>query len=509
MSSSPGLKDWPSYGYFPYNGKYFRMHRGQSNKQLADIPSLSIFNLVQELSRIEDISSDINDFSNKAKETIDKFNTELPVEIEAPEGMIRASIDNFYWGNKDPKLGLKIIVDSRKFRDFLLKRSKSTGRVWKTFEYIYASKNIFLQKTIQLKNFDNNIIKYAEEVKKFAFEELRSVKLSSKTLDNGIKNSIYSIVSNLEKERKRTNRSLAYFLYALIYFNELKVKNRSLEVLASIGDFPACLSEMRRMIEGLAFHMFLDLLQIRALRFNKAAIDMDLFRLFSQGVIKEAEDLHVRPSRIFVGSDGKINNRMLEGLIERINLEKDRKVQLVQNIYDEMSISSYVLLLGQPRKKHSKMKSWSEVEVKNSNLMFIGNLNGENKEFFNLGVREITRALSGVGIDKNEEEITEHLLREIEEGEMVVSAPTSKYPFDFLRHALKTSKTWEDLESLYNELSPFVHTCWESSIVWPFTSVLEIMTYNNILRHFAELVLEALKGYLNFIDSEWEHLVVS
>lgn len=63
---SSGLKDWPSYGYFPYNGRYFRMYRGNSNKQFSDVPSASILRLIENLSQIERESDKIDDFKRKA-----------------------------------------------------------------------------------------------------------------------------------------------------------------------------------------------------------------------------------------------------------------------------------------------------------------------------------------------------------------------------------------------------------------------------------------------------------
>lgn len=505
---SSGLKEWPSYGSFPYVGRYFRMHHGSSNKQFSDVPSASIIRLIENLNQIEHESDNIDDFKRQALLKIERFNSEIVKQFSTPEGMIKASLDRYYWGSKDPMLGLRIAVNFEKFQGFVLSKSEVIVDIWKTFEYVYVSKNIFIQKALEELDFDNKIKKYTGEVKEFSSKYLDSIQDSYGNLNSCIQHVISSILKSTRTEKNKKGQRLAYFPYAFSYFNEMRFRITSMAAVSQNGDFPACLAEMRRMMEGLSFSIFLDTLQIKALRSEEKAKYIDLLAPFSQGSIKEAGKHHMNPKLISLDKNGQINNSILRGLIKNDRLGNEAKRKVIQQVYNKMSIASYLLISGVYKKKNKIVKGWTEDKINDSKLMFIDYAEEGNKEFINLGASEIACALSQSGINVTETQVKDYILSEMDGGEIILLPPTSKYPFDFLSQTYKTKKVWLDMGTLYNELSSFVHTSWESSIVWPFTSVLEIMTFGSVLSRFVSLICAALEDYISFFEAERDHLFI-
>lgn len=208
------------------------------------------------------------------------------------------------------------------------------------------------------------------------------------------------------------------------------------------------------------------------------------------------------------GKSGKINNAILDGLIKNERLGNEAKKEVIQHVHNEMSIASYLLLSGVYKKKNKEFKDWTETKIKDSKLMFVDYIEEGNKKLINLGVTEIVRALSRSGLDVTETHVKDYILSKLEGGEIILTAPKSKYPFDFLSLVYETKGVWLDLRSMYNELSSFVHTSWESSIIWPFTSVLEIMTFNNVLAYFASPIHGAPGDYISFFKAEMGHLLI-
>ena len=505
MSPNP-YKQWPSYGYLPYKGEYFRLHHGKSNKQLADIPFSAIENLISRLKTIDMEAKNVQDFAIRSSQEINHFNKALPIELlrlKVPEGMIRASIDRYYWGDPKSIRGLKLSIDQEKFKWFIEHVSlRKNNDLWRTFEYIYISKNFFAQSALVDPKFKSKISRYTNSVKQYSTSQLNSI-------DKGIQDIREKIEQSIEKFKRviheENGKQLLFFPYCLQYLNQMRLKISSIKALSELGDFSSCFTEMRGVMEGLGFQVFLDVLQARAVQANINASNMDLLRQFSQSQVSEArkdrEFRGIQPRIISLQTNREIGNSFLESVSRTCQLDYEKKGILVSKVYEKMSMASFVMLHGKPRKNVKGMKDWDDERMEKSPFPFIDFGKGANADFLNIGVKELTDTIKDTGVNISKNEVEKLFMNYISGSEVVVLPPQTKFSFDFLYHSFAKEDLWYEMKSLYDAFSPFAHSCWESTTIWPFISVLEIQTFNNVLKEFSSLVSKALVSYFSFFDS--------
>ncbi len=503
-----GLSDWPSYGEIKNNLKkwrFFLIHHGASNKQFSDAPSSAINSLVGELVELDGNKASREDFRNKARSIIHEFNTGLARELGYPENMLRVSLDKYSSWVEDSKFGLKVFIDENKFRMFIGELASSRNNLWKTFDYIYVCRNIFWQKAVTDRDFKSKISNYQESVKRFAYINISSIEDTYSMLNTRIEKTIDKLVKKI-RMKKKEDSSLIYFPYTLIYLNELRLKIGSFQSLSGIGDFPACFSEMRRVIEGLSFHLFMDQLKLNLLKKNKK-FTLDLYRLFNEGSIKEGNELGLRIREISSKAE-ILKNPLLKLIISEsdINAGKVDVRRFSGNIHKNMSAASYFLVYGRPADEIPKFRSASDEDKDKSKLQFIDYSDARYGKFLDAGIDEILEALSSEQLKVGRDEIKSFFLNALSGTEMVVVPPAPTLPLRLLGYSTLGSQTGGELLGMYNELSPFAHSCWESSTIWPFTSVLEIMTYSNWLKRFESLLYDSLDLYMTFLEKRWEAL---
>lgn len=493
---------WPSFGIFRYNGEYLRIHHGQSNKQYMDLPSDAIRNLLINLDSIEQSSSGRVDFKRRALEEVKEWNTKLANELEMPVKMIVASLDKYYWGqaDSDGKLGLRITVNWKKFSLFLEERSKDRKDIWKTFGYIYTCRNLFTQLSIEenKQNFEKIMKRYVKNVKSKSEIYINTIVDSLEILEKTTSNAISKIYNSVTRKSKRDEKDPAYLLYTLIYLNELRLKCNTLRSLTQIGDFPACFSEMRRIIEGLTTHMFWDQLTLKILKIDRRAKDMDLMKVFNGGSFKKAKEHNLIIKEV---SNRKqiLENEALKLLLNENDLRTDRTKLFINKLHENMSIASYAVIYG--KRLSTSNLSKKEERLKNSKLMILDIK--RNVELLKIGSKEIITALTEAGIIDSQSlvDIQDRLYTALKEEQIILTPPPPTFPLRILGHSVLSEGTVSELNDMYNEFSSFTHSTWESNTVWPFTSVLEIMTFTENLKRFTQSLDEAINDFIDFFKS--------
>ncbi|MCL5988962.1 MAG: hypothetical protein M1166_01365 [Candidatus Thermoplasmatota archaeon] len=492
--------DWPSYGYFSYKGKYFRLHHGISNRQFADIPSIVVNSLVKTLDDIGQVSLNHADFKKKALEEIEKWNNAIPNELNIPKNLIRASLDKYYWGeiSRSSTLGLKIKVDWVIFSQFLEQLSSKKKELWETFGYIYVCRNFLIQRSIKegKQNFENKMERYVKNIKNKSGAYINQIVDSIDIIEKTTNNAISEIYSTVTRESKKSKKDPAYTLYNLTYLNELRLKCNTLRSLTQIGDFPACFSEMRRIIEGLTTHMFWDQLTLKILKIDRRAKDMDLMAIFKEGSFKEAKEHNLNIKEV---SNKKqiLDNEALKHILNENSITTDKAKIFIKKLHENMSIASYAIIYGKFLST-STLSKYNEKRKKQSKLMII-DFNKE-RDLLEIGSKEIIAALTESGIvDKQSSmNIYDRLCTALKGQEIILTPPPPTLPLRILGHSMLLEKTISELKDMYNEFSPFTHSTWESNTVWPFTSVLEIMTFAEILKRFTESLNNTINDFINF-----------
>lgn len=503
-----GLSDWPSYGEIRNSLKtwrFFLVHHGASNKQFSDVPSSAIFSLVGELVKLDGYAENREDFRNKAQSIIQKFNAGIAKVHGYPENMLRISLDRYSSWIEDSKLGIKVFIDENKFKAFIGNLASNRKNLWKTFDYISVCRNIFLENAVKDRNFKSKISNFQESVRSFASINLSSIEDTYSMLGIRVQKTIDDLVKKIRKEEKRGS-SLIYFPYTIIYLNELRLKISSFQSLSTIGDFTACLSEMRRVIEGLSSHLFMDQLKMNLLKKNKKFAP-DLYLLFNEGSVKEGNELGLKIREI--NSKAEIlRNPLLKQIMSEPDIDTGKvdARRFSWNLHRNMSTASYFLLYGRPASEIPKFKSASEEQKEKSMLQFVDYSDARYREFLDAGIEEILQALSSERLKMGRDEIRSSFLSVLSGTEMVVIPPAPTLPLRLLGYSILRPETREELLDMYNELSPFAHACWESNTMWPFTSVLEIMTYSKWLKRFESVLYNSLDQYLEFLEVNQESL---
>lgn len=495
------MKNWPSFGYFPYKGTYFRIHHENSNKQYADIPSIAVFYLLAELSDIEGESQNSHEFWKKGKSAIDNWNTEIKQTLEIPNDMIIASLDKYYWGNsvENEIYGLRIRINEKIFKDFLKERSEALKSVYQVSEYINFCKNIFTQKQLENHDFRNKMDVYTDKVKETASNDLSEISKSLqdliKTTDN-TREQIIQKMNRLIKEDKKPS----YVAYTLIYLNELRLKASSLESLTSVGDFPGCISQMRGMIEGLTNNIFLDLLHMNFLAKYKEETAMELKHMFNEDSYKEALDYGIKV-KLIDRKSALAKNKTLEGIAEHLQMSNDEIEKFIYNLHKKMSFASYLMLYGL-KVSNSPLKDFKKNKLDKSKLWIFDPQEENSNILINVCLQEIKDALGDSGIH-NEEKVDGYLddiRKKIKEEKIILVPLMPTLSREISRYSVLTETSANGLREMYNEFSPFTHSTWETYTIWPFTSVLEIMTFKNNLKRFVEIMKQALEDYLVYFN---------
>lgn len=494
------LAEWPSFGIVPYIGKYFRLHHGISNKQFADIPFPAVISLLRVLGEIETNSLDYADFKRKAQAEIEKWNDTIPKEFEIPKNLIKASLDRYYWGKTGPSaaLGLKIKVDRMLFSDFLENQSSRRKDLWKTFGYIYSCRNFFTQRSIEegKQNFEKKMERYVKNIKIKSGVYIQQIVSSLEMLEKITDNAISEIYRTVIRKSKKDKKEPAYMLYTLIYLNEFRFKCSTLKSLTEIGDFPACFSEMRRIIEGLTTHMFWDQLMLNLLKTEQRAKDVDLMRLFNEGTFKAAKERNLNIKEV---SNKKqiLANESLKIILNESSLTPDKTRKFVKKMHENMSIASYALIYGKFMST-SEFSGWNEKQIEKSELMIIDPK--YDLDSLEIGIREVIDALTSSGIIQTESsnDIHDNLFTSLRKEKIILMPPSPTLPLRIIGYSILSEKPLSELKDMYNEFSPFTHSTWESNTVWPYTSVLEIMTFAENLKRFAQSLDDTINDFIDF-----------
>ncbi|EQB72898.1 MAG: hypothetical protein AMDU4_FER2C00123G0007 [Ferroplasma sp. Type II] len=492
--------EWPSFGSFPFKNKYLRIYHGKSNKQHSDIPSIAVFSLLKELDLIEKHSSGYDNFRQQALEEVKKWNEALPKEMEIPKNMISASLNKYYWGQSkyNNMLGLKITVNWKKFFDFLKERSEDRKNIWKTFGYIYNCRELFTQRSLEDQDkFKVQMEKYTGQVRQTASTHINLINTSLSELETTTKNAISKIYKTVIKIAKRDKKEPAYMLYTLIYFNELRLKYKTLRSLTQIGDFSACFSEMRRIIEGLTTHMFWDQLELKILKVDQRAKDIPLLLWFNEGAFKEANELGLNIKEV---SNKKqiLGNEVLKSLLKESDLNSDNTKIFIEKLHINMSIASFTIIYGK-RCSISPLSKYNEKHLNDSKLM----ITMPDVEFLKIGSQEIVDALTVARIidSQSSMDIQDRIYNTLKEEKLIIIPPPPTFPLRILGRSILSKETISELKDMYNEFSPFTHSAWESNTVWPFTSVLEIMTFANNMKRFTESMDNAINDFISFFKT--------
>lgn len=496
------MENWPSFGYFSYKGTYFRMHHGNSNKQYADIPSSSVFHLIVELANIDDESSNRQEFWNRAKSKIDEWNDGVKEAFKIPENMIMAALDKYYWGDTEENgvYGLKIRINQKLFFDFLKERSESLKSVYKVFEYIYDCKYIFTERLLEDDDFPNKMDTYIEKVKETTLEDFNEISRLLQNLIKSADNARYEIVGQINRSSKK-GRKPAYTPYTLIYINELRLKSNSLKSLTDIGDFSASLSQMRGIIEGLTSNIFLDQLHLNFISKYKTGKVRDLRDLFNEDSYKEARNYSIMGVKEIDSKTQLVKNEVLKGIADHVHLSSDEIKKFIVNLHKRMSFASYLMVYGLTF-SNSLLKDIDKNKLDKSKLWIFNTEEESNDILVNTGLQEINDALkdSGIHDKKKVDDYMEEIRKKIRGEKLVLVPPTPTLPLRIISHSVLTKKTASGLKEMYDEFSPFTHSTWETNTVWPFTSVLEVMTFKHNLRRFVEVVGDAIEDYIMYFS---------
>lgn len=500
---------WPSYGYLSYKGKYFRIHHGRSNKQYADLPFTLVLELIAELNRIEDQSANSDEFLSKAKNTVNVWNEQVKNDLGIHENMLLAYLDKYYWGQnvENVAYGLKIRVNWNIFSNFLKERSESPKSVYKVFEYIYTCKSIFTQKLLEDDKFQEKIETYIERVKRAALEDLNEISSLIQELQKSADNARKMVVSQIRKGIKNGKKP-AYILYFLIYINELKLKADTIGYLSEIGDFPTCLSQMRSMIEGLSNHIFWDQLKLNLLKREKDAEGADMMRLFNEDSYKEAMNYNLKIKEIATKSQFT-TSEVLKDIVEYFYPTDKEIKDFIVNLNKKMSFASYLLVYG-TLVSNSPLNNINTGKLNQSKLYIFDMDNTQGKTLLSIGLQEIVDALkdSGSYEEKQIESFRKRVQESMKNEQVVLIPPTPTLPLRIISYSILSSNTASELKDLYNEFSPFTHSTWETNTIWPFTSVLEIMTFKHNLKKFMGVVDAALNDFMKYFNEMLDSFLI-
>lgn len=503
-------EDWPSFGYLPYVGKYFRIHHGSSNKQFSDIPSGAIISLIMRLNTIEDSATGFLDFREKALYEINNWNEILPTELQIPKGMIKVSLDKFNWGEnkKTHKFGLKVKVDWDIFFEYVEKQSKIEKNLWETFSYIYICKNVFTLKSLKEKKnkFEESMERYTESVKMKSMVYMEETFSSLAIIEKNTEKTISDLYNCINKRSRKLKKDPAYTPYTLIYLNELRLKCHTLEALINVGDFPACLSEMRRIIEGFTIHLFWDQLKINVLKLDSRAKYSELMDVFTEGSYKEARDNNLNIREISKKKDLGEND-VLKTILKEYQPDSNEIKIFIKNLHKTMSLATYIIIYGKIL-SNSTLSKYDDKKIRNSKLSIVDLK--ENIDILEIAIKEIINALP-----KRENADTQTLknihdiiYNKLNVEKIIIAPPSPTMPLRFLDESVLPHDTYRLLNDMYNEFSPFVHATWESNTVWPFTSVLEIMVFSEILLRFSKAMVFAINDSSGFISSMIDVLLI-
>ena len=340
---------------------------------------------------------------------------------------------------------------------------------------------------------------YTDKVKETASVDLSEISKSLqdliKTTDNTREQIMRKINRLVDKEKKPS-----FIPYTVIYMNELRLKSSSLESLISVGDFSGCISQMRGMIEGLTNNIFLDQLHMNFIAKYKKETAMELKYMFNEDSYKEALNYGIKVNLLNSKSDLD-KNKTLEGIVEHLQLDDDEIKKFINNLHKKMSFALYLMVYGLKVSK-SRLHDAKKNKLNKSKLWIFDPENENSDILINVCLQEIKVALEDSGIH-NEEKVDDYLgyvRKKIREEKIILVPLMPTLSRKISSYSVLTKTSASGLAEMYNEFSPFTHSTWETYTIWPFTSVLEIMTFKNNLKRFVDIMSQALEDYLVYFN---------
>ena len=464
--------NWPFFGDIIVSGQsYFKMLRGSSCKAYVDVPNEITKTLIENLAQINSESKNIQEFYNRAWRVIDDYNNFLrkygEEYLEYPLDWLSFSL---YKSKYMDRYAVKININWDKFMDFLNGFSKFNIKIWKKYHYIsicrYPSLKLALKKDLEQTQravMDHSAMDIAEITEKI------------EDFINYLEKMKNQIMNLLKREKwKETLIYSSLYPEVLLYLVEMISTIKALKDIVNNGMLTSCYRELRKILEGLGWAIFDDILLIRSIkRENINELPVPPYRYVS----KEWYEIASSKKDFRIHNLGILKNKIKEYTASIKNSNYKRSV-LNDALFNNMSYGSFILFLGVNAEEITEEKR-EFVPIYNTDILV-----PIAKEDFKVAARS-------VGIMS--EDFVDNIMKNFESipSEIVPPYPSNEFILSFIDKTFSTK-----LQDKYGEYSFFIHSYLTSWHIFPFSSVLEFKILNSEISIFFQIIKDVLEKYI-------------
>ena len=471
--------NWPSFGNIVVIGQpYFKILRGSSCKAYVDVPNEITKMLIEELAQINSESKNIQEFYTKAYKVIDDYNDFLRKHGKKYFGypLEWLSFSLYKSGGMD-RYAIKVNINWDKFMDFLNVFSKTNIKIWKKYQYIsicrYPSLNLVLKKELEQtqRNVRNNssidIANITEQIDIFI---------------NYLENTKNQIMKLL-KRKKWKGLVIRSSLHpeVLLYLVEMMSTIKMLKDIINNGMLTSCYRELRKILEGLGWAIFDDILLIRSII---RSINRNINWLLAppyRYASKEWYEIASLKKDFTLRNLGVLKNK-IKGYTAGIrnSYKKDILNDALINI---MSYGSFLLFFGVNAEKIG------EEEKEFIPIYDIDILLPIAKEDFKAAARS-----AGIISD----ELVDEIMKNFKDMPQKIFPPypSNEFVLSFIDKTFSTG-----LQAKYSEYSFFIHSYLTSWHIFPFSSILEFKILNSEISIFLQIIKDVLEKYLEYLEA--------
>ncbi len=472
--------NWPFFGnIIVRDNPYFKMLRGSSCTAYVDAPNQIVEELIRELIAVSRESKNDEDFYTKACEVAEHYNILLKKDAIR---YFKYKLDWLHFRIYDhpfmSKYGVKVNINWNSFMDFLESFSKARIPLWIKYRYISLCRHSSLKLVLR-----GELERTQEAVKEISMNDRVEIRRGFDEIISyleTVKNQLMRILQR--KAWKDVLRRVQVEPTVLLYLPEIVSMIKALNNLVDNGAAPSCYREMRKILEGLAWAIFDDILLFRSVRRGAEA---DWLPRPYRYVSKEWYE-SIRQKKEFTVHNLGILNKKIRELINAIeegrNWSKKELEMVERAIFENLSYPSFLLILGEDA---GLIKNTGFVPVYDAPLL----LTTAREDF-----KEVAKSL-GLMPDDFADKVMK-VLEKTTPPAIVPPYPSNDFVLAFVDKTLSTDPQ-KKLQKKYNEYSFFIHSYFTSWYIFPFSSVLEFKILKYEITTFLQMINEILRRYIH------------